>query len=97
MTWTQAYSLSVTAKMGTFPKSGKDHNNPFQGGSGKVSWDDDLSWFAASVDLLDQLRCRLTTGFGVAGIDGDNFRVQEFHQRRTAHACQLDALIALLL
>ena len=29
MTWTQAYSLSVTAKMGTFPKSGKDHNNPF--------------------------------------------------------------------
>lgn len=29
MTWTQAYSLSDTVKMGTFPKSGEDHNNLF--------------------------------------------------------------------
>jgi len=27
MTWTQAYSLCEIAKMGTFPKSGEDHNN----------------------------------------------------------------------
>jgi len=27
MTWTQAYSLSVMTEMGTFPKSGGDHNN----------------------------------------------------------------------
>lgn len=32
MTWTQAYSLSDTVKMGTFPKSGEDHNNPFYEG-----------------------------------------------------------------
>ncbi|MBD3707010.1 hypothetical protein IE994_08860 [Enterobacter hormaechei] len=28
MTCAQAYSFNVTAKMGTFPKSGEDHNNP---------------------------------------------------------------------
>ena len=32
MTCAQAYSFNVTAKMGTFPKSGEDHNNPFSGG-----------------------------------------------------------------
>ncbi len=26
MDWWQAYSFSVTRKMGTFPKSGEDHN-----------------------------------------------------------------------
>lgn len=26
MDWGQAYSFSVIRKMGTFPKSGKDHN-----------------------------------------------------------------------
>ncbi|BDI91258.1 hypothetical protein FJMB80055_36520 [Enterobacter hormaechei] len=30
MTCAQAYSFNVTAKMGTFPKSGEDHNNPFK-------------------------------------------------------------------
>ncbi|RYA39926.1 hypothetical protein DD605_07560 [Enterobacter cloacae complex sp. 3DZ3S2B] len=28
MTCAQAYSFNVTAEMGTFPKSGEDHNNP---------------------------------------------------------------------
>jgi len=32
MTWTQAYSLSETVEMGTFPKLGEDHNNPFSEG-----------------------------------------------------------------
>lgn len=31
MTCAQAYSFNVTAKMGTFPKSGEDHNNPLAG------------------------------------------------------------------
>jgi len=32
MDWWQAYSEPVITKMGTFPKSGEDHNNPFSGG-----------------------------------------------------------------
>ena len=30
MTCAQAYSFNVMAKMGTFPKSGEDHNNLFK-------------------------------------------------------------------
>ncbi|MDI5823360.1 DUF945 family protein, partial [Salmonella enterica subsp. enterica serovar Kentucky] len=37
---------------------------------------------AAAIDLFDQLRSRLSSGFSIARIDSDDLRVQEFYQRR---------------
>jgi hypothetical protein len=91
------YIVDEYLKMGTFPKRSEDHKLTLRKRSGEGGGNNDLSWFAAAVDLLDQLRGRLSPGFGVAGIDGDDFRVEEFHQRRAADARHLQVLDSLLL
>ena len=59
--------------------------------------DNDLPRLAAAIYLLNKLCRRLMTGFRIARIDGDNFRMQKLHQRRTAHARQLKIVDTLLL
>ena len=56
-----------------------------------------LARLCAAVNLLNKLRGGLTARLGVARIDGDDFRVQEFHQRRATDACNLEAVDALFL
>ena len=53
---------------------------------GQNGGDHDLMRFALTTDLGDKLLCGAVSGLGVAGIDGDNFRVQEFGQRRVTDA-----------
>ncbi len=51
--------------------------------------DHNLPRINAAIHLIDQLCGSLPTGFGIAGIDGDNLRVQEFHERRITDAGEL--------
>lgn len=48
-------------------------------------------------DLLDQLLCRMASGFGIAGIDRQDLRVEKLHQRRAADAGKLETIDSLLL
>lgn len=48
-----------------------------------------MAGFGVAGDLVDQLLCRLASGFGVAGIDGEDLRMQKLHRRRAADAGEL--------
>ncbi len=71
--------------MGTFPKRSKDHIKADftlrRGGR-----DHYLLRFALTADQGDQLLCGAASGLGIAGIDGDNFWMQELGQRGVADA-----------
>ncbi len=56
-----------------------------------------MTWFCLAADLGDQLLGRLATGLGVTGIHGQDFRMEELHQRRTADAGDLQMSNTLLL
>ena len=52
---------------------------------------------AFTADLGDELFCGAASSLGVAGIDGDNFRVQKLGERSVTDARQLDLVDALIL
>ena len=68
-----------------------------EGDSGEVGGDYNLTWIGTAIDLIDQLRCGLATCFGIAGINGDDLRVEKFHERRIPHTRQLQIINALFL
>ena len=55
MTCAQAYSFNVTAKMGTFPKSGEDHNKPIYGGYER--WTGMTIWRGSARPLICSISC----------------------------------------
>jgi hypothetical protein len=62
-----------------------------------VGGDHDLAWIGATIYLIDQLCCGLAACFGIAGINGDDLRVEKFHERRIPHTRQLQIINALFL
>ncbi len=97
----QEYLFNVGLKMGTFPKRSDDHKLlvvfRLISHSGEGRRNDDPARIAAAIDLFDQLRSRLPSGFSIARINSDDLRVQEFYQRCVPDACQLQRLNTLLL